>query len=73
MRALVSIACRSRRFTIAFSGWSAPGCSFYNLRGVVWLMIGLLVIQIAVVWAWGVEPRNRGLEDVAKGAAVVGA
>jgi MFS transporter, putative metabolite:H+ symporter len=23
------------------------------------------VVQILVVWAWGVEPRNRGLEDVA--------
>jgi putative MFS transporter len=37
----------------------------YKLPGVVWLMIGLVVIQIVVVWAWGVEPRNRGLEDVA--------
>jgi len=37
----------------------------YNLPGVVWLMTGLVVVQIVVVWAWGVEPRNRGLEDVA--------
>jgi putative MFS transporter len=37
----------------------------YKLPGVVWLMIGLVVVQIIVVWAWGVEPRNRGLEDVA--------
>jgi putative MFS transporter len=37
----------------------------YNLPGVIWLMIGLVLIQILVVWAWGVEPRNRGLEDVA--------
>jgi len=36
----------------------------YQLPGVVWLMIGLVVVQIVVVWAWGVEPRNRGLEDV---------
>jgi putative MFS transporter len=36
-----------------------------GLPGVVWLMIGLVVVQILVVWAWGVEPRNRGLEDVA--------
>jgi len=36
-----------------------------GLPGVVWLMIGLVVLQILVVWAWGVEPRNRGLEDVA--------
>ena len=37
----------------------------YNLPGVVWLMIGLVLVQIVVVWVWGVEPRNRGLEDVA--------
>jgi putative MFS transporter len=36
-----------------------------GLPGVIWLMIGLVVVQIVVVWAWGVEPRNRGLEDVA--------
>jgi hypothetical protein len=35
----------------------------YQLPGVVWLMIGLVVI--VVVWAWGVEPRNRGPEEVA--------
>jgi putative MFS transporter len=37
----------------------------YQLPGVLWLMIGLVIIQIVVVWAWGVEPRNRGLEEVA--------
>jgi putative MFS transporter len=37
----------------------------YKLPGVVWLMIGLVLVQIVVVWTWGVEPRNRGLEDVA--------
>jgi putative MFS transporter len=36
-----------------------------GLPGVLWLMIGVVVVQILVVWAWGVEPRNRGLEDVA--------
>jgi MFS transporter, putative metabolite:H+ symporter len=41
----------------------------YQLPGVVWLMIGLVIIQIVVVWAWGVEPRNRGLEDVATASA----
>ncbi len=41
----------------------------FGLPGVVWLMIGLVVIQILVVWAWGVEPRNRGLEDVATAKA----
>jgi len=41
----------------------------YQLPGVVWLMIGLVVVQIVAVWAWGVEPRNRGLEDVATATA----
>ena len=41
----------------------------YQLPGVVWLMIGLVLVQIVVVWAWGVEPRNRGLEDVAAATA----
>jgi MFS transporter, putative metabolite:H+ symporter len=41
----------------------------YKLPGVVWLMIALVVVQILVVWAWGVEPRNRGLEDVAAKAS----
>jgi MFS transporter, putative metabolite:H+ symporter len=36
-----------------------------GVPGVIWLMIGLVMVQILVVWAWGVEPRNRGLEDVA--------
>ena len=36
-----------------------------GLPGVVWLMIAVVVIQIVVVWAWGVETRSRGLEDVA--------
>src|SRR5262249_48021167 len=37
----------------------------YKLPGVIGLMIGLLVVQIIVVLLWGVEPRQRGLEDVA--------
>ena len=41
----------------------------YKLPGVLWLMIGLLVVQILVVLVWGVEPRNRALEDVAAKAA----
>jgi putative MFS transporter len=40
----------------------------YKLPGVIWLMIGLLLVQIVVVWAWGVEPRNRALENVATAA-----
>ncbi len=37
----------------------------YQLPGVIWLMIGLVVVQIVVVLAWGVEPAKRPLEDVA--------
>ena len=35
----------------------------YKLPGVIWLMIGLLIVQIVVVWAWGVEPRNPRAGD----------
>ena len=38
----------------------------YQLPGVIWLMIGLVLVQIAVVWAWGVEPARRSLEEVEK-------
>jgi putative MFS transporter len=41
----------------------------YKLPGVIWLMIGLVVVQILVVWAWGVEPRHRALEEVATAPA----
>ena len=34
----------------------------YSIRGVLALMLALLVIQILVVWVWGVEPRARPLE-----------
>ena len=37
----------------------------YKLPGVIGLMIALLVVQIIVVFFWGVEPAQRGLEDVA--------
>ena len=36
----------------------------YKLPGVISLMIGLLVVQIVVVWAWGVEPAQRRLEEL---------
>jgi putative MFS transporter len=37
----------------------------YRLPGVVWMLIVLLVVQIFLVWVWGVETRNRTLEHVA--------
>jgi MFS transporter, putative metabolite:H+ symporter len=37
----------------------------YGMPGVLGLMIGLVIVQIVVVWAWGVETRQRGLEEVA--------
>jgi putative MFS transporter len=36
----------------------------YQLPGVIWLMIALVLVQILVVWAWGVEPNQRSLEAV---------
>ncbi|MFZ0610440.1 MAG: MFS transporter [Xanthobacteraceae bacterium] len=43
----------------------------YGLPGVVWLMIGLLIVQIVAVLVWGVEPARRPLEglDPKSGAA----
>ena len=43
----------------------------YGVGGVLSLMIGLLVIQIIVVFLWGVEPRNRPLEDVSAATAPI--
>jgi MFS transporter, putative metabolite:H+ symporter len=39
----------------------------YGVTGVLALMISLLVLQIVAVAVWGVEPKGRGLEDVAGG------
>jgi hypothetical protein len=36
----------------------------YGLTGVLALMIGLLIIHIIVIAVWGIEPANRGLEDL---------
>ncbi len=37
----------------------------YKVAGVLALMTGLLIVQIIVVYLWGVEPRSRPLEDLA--------
>jgi putative MFS transporter len=36
----------------------------YGIGGVLSLIIGLLVVQIIVVFIYGVEPRNRRLEEM---------
>jgi putative MFS transporter len=36
----------------------------YGVGGVLAFMIALLVIQIGVVWAWGIETARRGLETL---------
>lgn len=41
----------------------------FGMPGVLGLMIALVIIQIIVVWAWGIESRQRVLEDVAALAA----
>ncbi|MBO0752751.1 MAG: MFS transporter [Bradyrhizobiaceae bacterium] len=39
-----------------------------GMPGVLGMMIALVIVQIAVVWAWGVESSRRVLEDVAAAA-----
>jgi len=46
--------------------WLATG---FGMPGVLGLMIALVFVQIVVVWAWGIESRQRVLEDVAASAA----
>jgi putative MFS transporter len=41
--------------------WLSQG---YGIAGVLALMVGLLAVQIVVVWGWGVEPRQRSLEHL---------
>jgi putative MFS transporter len=41
----------------------------YGIGGVLSLMIGLLIVQILVVLFWGVEPKNRRLEEIDPGAS----
>jgi putative MFS transporter len=41
--------------------WLSQG---YGIVGVLALMIALLAVQIVVVWGWGVEPRQRSLEQL---------
>jgi putative MFS transporter len=36
----------------------------YGLPGVIWLMIGLVAVQIVAVYFWGVEPARRPLEGL---------
>jgi putative MFS transporter len=43
----------------------------YQLPGVIWLMIGLVLVQIVVVYVWGVEPAQRSLETLDPGGATV--
>jgi putative MFS transporter len=41
--------------------WLSQG---YGIVGVLALMVALLAIQIVAVWGWGVEPRQRSLEQL---------
>ena len=36
----------------------------YGIGGVLAMIIGLLLVQIIVVWLFGVEPKNRRLEEM---------
>jgi putative MFS transporter len=35
-----------------------------GVAGVMALMISLLVVQVITVWALGIEPRHRSLEEL---------
>jgi putative MFS transporter len=41
----------------------------YGVGGVTTFMIGLLILQIAAVWFWGIEPARRGLEELSADGA----
>ena len=45
----------------------------YGVAGVVALMVALLVVQIVAVWGWGIEPRQRPLEQLHAPAPLLGA
>jgi MFS transporter, putative metabolite:H+ symporter len=36
----------------------------HGISGVMALMVGLLAVQIVAVWAFGIEPRHRSLEEL---------
>ena len=57
-----------RGFTVMTPFVVFPLFKTYGVQGVVWLMIGLLAVQILAVALWGVETRQRTLEDVATDA-----
>jgi putative MFS transporter len=53
------------RLATAFSPFIAGALlARYSLSGVIGLMTALLLVQIVLVWAWGVEPAKRRLEDI---------
>jgi MFS transporter, putative metabolite:H+ symporter len=57
-----------RGFTVITPFIVFPLFKTYGVQGVVWLMIGLLVVQIVAVALWGVETRKRALEQVGSDA-----
>jgi putative MFS transporter len=42
----------------------------YGIAGVLGLMVALLAVQILAVWGWGVEPRQRSLEELDSGMPI---
>jgi len=53
-----------RGFTVITPFIIFPLFKDHGVEGVVWMMIGLLVLQIVAVALWGVETSQRRLEDV---------
>jgi putative MFS transporter len=54
-----------RGFTVITPYFIFPLFKDHGVQGVVWFMIGLLVLQIVSVAIWGVETSQRTLEEVA--------
>jgi hypothetical protein len=42
----------------------SPLCRSYGVGGVLAFMIGLLFVQIFVVFLFGIEPKKRSLEEI---------
>jgi len=68
MPTLVTAGARLDRLTIGSFHhrifWLVGASAAYQLPGVIGLLIALMLVQIAAVWAWGVELRKRALEDM---------
>jgi putative MFS transporter len=50
--------------TIVTLSWSVALFRHYGVGGVIGMLVGLLVIEIILVLIFGMEPKNRRLEEI---------